>query len=186
MERKIKNQKGITLVALVITIIVMLILVAVSVTVAINGGLFTQAKEAGNSWEDKSAEEAAGNIINVDNQIVNIDSAINTLKDRPKTPGTNTEIPGDTQTPTTISFTINGIAHQMPAESTWADWIEGKSGWQEDPTSGLIVSYEDAPIGEAFYIYWPDANGTADQTKPVSGNEFIEEGVGYIIPPIIF
>ena len=40
-----RGQKGITLVALVITIIVMLILVGVSVTVAINGGLFTKAKE---------------------------------------------------------------------------------------------------------------------------------------------
>ena len=41
-----KNQKGITLIALVITIIVMLILVGVSVTVALNGGLFTTAKTA--------------------------------------------------------------------------------------------------------------------------------------------
>ncbi len=40
-----KGQKGITLVALVITIIVMLILVGVTVTTAINGGLFTKAKE---------------------------------------------------------------------------------------------------------------------------------------------
>ena len=39
-----RGQKGITFVALVITIIVMLILVGVSVTVAINGGLFTKAK----------------------------------------------------------------------------------------------------------------------------------------------
>ena len=35
-----RGQKGITLVALVITIIVMLILVTVTVTTAINGGLF--------------------------------------------------------------------------------------------------------------------------------------------------
>lgn len=41
-----KEQKGITLVALVITIIVMLILVGVSVTVALNGGLFTTAQNA--------------------------------------------------------------------------------------------------------------------------------------------
>ena len=40
------DNKGITLIALVITIIVMLILVAVTVTVAINGGLFTIAKQA--------------------------------------------------------------------------------------------------------------------------------------------
>ena len=41
-----KGQKGITLVALVITIIVMLILVGVSVTVALNGGLFDTADKA--------------------------------------------------------------------------------------------------------------------------------------------
>ena len=40
------KQKGITLVALIITIIVMLILVGVVISVAINGGLFTSAKKA--------------------------------------------------------------------------------------------------------------------------------------------
>ena len=39
-------EKGITLIALVITIIVMLILVGVSVTLALNGGLFEKAAEA--------------------------------------------------------------------------------------------------------------------------------------------
>lgn len=42
----LKENKGITLIALVITIIVMLILVAVSVTVALEGGLFGTAKDA--------------------------------------------------------------------------------------------------------------------------------------------
>ena len=41
-----KTQTGITLVALVITIIVMLILVGVALTIALNGGLFPQAKKA--------------------------------------------------------------------------------------------------------------------------------------------
>lgn len=40
------SQKGITLIALVITIVIMLILVTVTVTVSINGGLFDSAKEA--------------------------------------------------------------------------------------------------------------------------------------------
>lgn len=52
-----KGQKGITLVALVITIIVMLILVGVSVTVAINGGLFTKAQDgARNTQQAANAE----------------------------------------------------------------------------------------------------------------------------------
>ena len=41
-----KNQKGITLIALIITIIVMLILVGVTINVALNGGLFTKAETA--------------------------------------------------------------------------------------------------------------------------------------------
>lgn len=81
-----KGQKGITLVALIITIIVMLILVAVSVTVAINGGLFDKAKDAGNQWEDQSAEEAAGNVVKVttdDGEVtMNIDDAIDSLNPR--------------------------------------------------------------------------------------------------------
>ena len=57
-----RGQKGITLVALVITIIVMLILVGVSVTVAINGGLFTKAKDgAENTQKAANAERNLSN-----------------------------------------------------------------------------------------------------------------------------
>lgn len=44
--KKTKNQKGITLIALVITIIVMLILIGVTINVAIQGGLFETAQNA--------------------------------------------------------------------------------------------------------------------------------------------
>ena len=40
------DSRGITLVALIITIIIMLILVGVSINIAINGGLFDVAKNA--------------------------------------------------------------------------------------------------------------------------------------------
>ena len=69
-----KGQKGITLVALVITIIVMLILVGVSVTVALNGGLFETAKEATNKTNTAltAENELDAGKVNVDNQIVNV------------------------------------------------------------------------------------------------------------------
>lgn len=51
-----KSQKGITLIALVITIIVMLILVGVTITMAIQGGLFGHAKNA--SEQTNQAVEA--------------------------------------------------------------------------------------------------------------------------------
>ena len=46
-----KTKNGITLIALIITIIVMLILVGVTVTAAVNGGLFSSAKEAAKGTE---------------------------------------------------------------------------------------------------------------------------------------
>ena len=52
-----KKNSGITLIALIITIIVMLILVAVTVTMAVNGGLFEQAGNAGRQTNKKVQEE---------------------------------------------------------------------------------------------------------------------------------
>ena len=51
------NSKGITLIALIITIIVMLILVAVTVRTAINSGLFGHAKDAASKWEKAQKDE---------------------------------------------------------------------------------------------------------------------------------
>ena len=54
--KKLKTKKGITLIALVITIIVMLILVAVTISMAINGGLFEKAGKA--TGDTKNAMDA--------------------------------------------------------------------------------------------------------------------------------
>ena len=54
----LKNQKGITLVALVITIIVLLILATVAITMAINSdGLFAKTGEAANNWNEAVNKE---------------------------------------------------------------------------------------------------------------------------------
>lgn len=52
-----KSQKGITLIALVITIIVMLILVGVTITMAVNGGLFNYAGKAAKETNDAIEKE---------------------------------------------------------------------------------------------------------------------------------
>ena len=52
-----KNEKGITLIALIITIIVMLILVAVTISVALNGGLFNNAREAKEGTQKQVSKE---------------------------------------------------------------------------------------------------------------------------------
>ena len=51
------SEKGITLIALIITIIVMLILVAVTINVALNGRLFDRAKGAADSTQKQAEKE---------------------------------------------------------------------------------------------------------------------------------
>ena len=58
MRRKLRNaNKGITLIALVVTIIVMLILVSVTILVAVNGGLFEHARKANEETKRVMSEE---------------------------------------------------------------------------------------------------------------------------------
>lgn len=62
-----KNQKGITLVALVITIVVLLILAGVAITLAVNQGeLFNHANNAVTEWNNKVDQEdkAINNALN--------------------------------------------------------------------------------------------------------------------------
>ena len=63
MNKKLKNkqEKGITLIALVVTIIIMLILAGVSIKLAIdNNGVIENAKEAKNQYEQAQANDESG------------------------------------------------------------------------------------------------------------------------------
>ena len=55
-----KEERGITLVALVVTIIVLLILAGVTITLALsNNGVITRAQEASNTWQNATKNEQA-------------------------------------------------------------------------------------------------------------------------------
>jgi len=77
-----KNQKGITLIALIITIIVMLILVGVSVSVAINTGLFKTASGVSKDTEDEKTNELkiSGGQANLNNEYTDIEQYVESLK----------------------------------------------------------------------------------------------------------
>ena len=57
MKTKEKLNKGITLVALVVTIIILLILSGITISSLTNTGLFKNAKEAKNRTEDAQRQE---------------------------------------------------------------------------------------------------------------------------------
>ena len=65
------RNKGITLVALIITIVVMLILVAVSVNVIIKSNLIGTAEKTVNKYKTASEEEANGGVIEIDGKKYN-------------------------------------------------------------------------------------------------------------------
>lgn len=56
-----KKERGITLIALIVTIIVLLILAGVTISLAINNqGIFNKAKTAGNAYTKAQANEQTG------------------------------------------------------------------------------------------------------------------------------
>ena len=56
-----KKERGITLIALIVTIIVLLILAGVTISLAIkNQGIFTKAKTAGNTYKKAETNEQTG------------------------------------------------------------------------------------------------------------------------------
>lgn len=56
-----KKERGITLIALIVTIIVLLILAGVTISLAVNNnGIFNKAKTAGNTYKQAEANEQAG------------------------------------------------------------------------------------------------------------------------------
>lgn len=72
MERKLKKQKGITLVALIITIIVLLILAMVAISVVRGNGILNHAQNAKNAYSSSQYNESVtlNSYVNyVDNKI---------------------------------------------------------------------------------------------------------------------
>ena len=69
-----KKEKGITLVALVVTIVVLLILAGVSLSLVIsNQGILTRSKAAATNYTNTAAEEKAG-LQNVETYMNNLNN----------------------------------------------------------------------------------------------------------------
>jgi len=57
IRKTLIKERGITLVALVITIVILIILAAVSINVIIEGGLIERAKNSSEGYEEEQARE---------------------------------------------------------------------------------------------------------------------------------
>ena len=145
-----KNQQGITLIALIITIIVMLILVAVTIQVVINSGLLKTAGDAVSDYKNAQEQESNLNEVEV-NGYNSIEEYLESINggNPPIDPPPTTIGSGDKASTTTEyedsngntavipgGFTVSGL----PEESTIEDGLviylipEGETVDWEDPT----------------------------------------------------
>lgn len=77
-----KENKGITLIALIITIVVMLILVGITINVVLNSNILGSAKNAGKKWQDEEQKEATESNIIIDGvEYASIEAYLNANKE---------------------------------------------------------------------------------------------------------
>ena len=162
-----KGIKGITLIALIITVIVMLILVAVTISMAINGGLFEKAQEAGQETNEAVEAEqqlANGQVTIGDKTYNSIDEYLN--KDKVET------------IPTTESYVgcyadFNGDG--TPEGIIYADLAHTVSGrWNNDDWSDYAYTAESG--FKSYYIK------EENYTEGVFDNNNEEEPTAMIAP----
>ena len=132
---KRKNQSGITLVALVVTIVVLLILAGVSINLVLGeNGLITQAKEA--REQTKTAEV---------NEKTQIDSASDFISETvnntelPQTNETKPYMPGDRFTKVEGTNLANGLTIQDTDGNQYV-WVEVPKTATVYPTAGLNIT----------------------------------------------
>jgi len=124
-----KDQKGITLVALIITIIVMLILVTVSVTVALNSNLFSTAQTATRGTNEAYQAErnfSSGEVNVAGGTYSSVQEYVDSLKNGNALSANPTHV---------LSF--DGKAYKIDQTTTWQQffdtfeegaWIQNQSG----------------------------------------------------------
>mgnify|MGYP002960780736 FL=1 len=106
-NKKIKQENGITLIALVVTIVVLLILAGVSINAVFNeNGLIKKAQDAQNKMNEAQQSDLA--------QLAELDSWL------------ENQVNGVEKGAKIISFTINSTTYQAEEGMTWRQWIESK------------------------------------------------------------
>ena len=177
------RNKGITLVALIITIVVMLILVAVSVNVIIKSNLIGTAEKAVDKYKTASEEEANGGTIEInDKEYASIEDYIESTKPLPNIEAgvraeTNSNYKGAT---IPKGFTVSGIKSEQTIEGglviydipegTTIDWTNPdnvKTAYNQFVWIPVEVTASDTETSIAAFrrSVWQDNERVADNTQ---------------------
>ncbi len=148
-----KNNNGITLIALVVTIIVLLILAGVSIAMLTGqNGILTNAKNAQENSSkgalDEAAKIAIGNILTTD------------LSWKYSSTGTSDAGTDFASAKTRIKQEIESVNSNITATSPWST----------DPISGSTFSYTATVDGKTQIVYINLATGAVTTTAPATAD----------------
>ena len=152
-KEKLVAERGVTLLALIITVVIMIILVAVTINVTLgDGGLVDQAKWAAEQTANSTQSEQE-QLENVSSQINDIIAGIGSGGDTNSTGGEETNQVGETNTIDTN--TIDPEPDPIPDGTITI----GDPDWQPDGTANVSVT-----SSEGSYIVQYQINGTDEES----------------------
>ena len=146
-----KEQKGITLIALIITIIVMLILVAVTINMAVNGGLFAKAQTGADRTQAEADKELLMSIVldSLDNQGNLVEGTLKTLATAQGFTTTDNAFPYTFEKQDTKNrFTVDAIGNVAYVGEGGEQQGSGGSG-----STNVYVSTLELPTGVSLVAY---------------------------------
>ena len=175
---KARGDKGITLLALILTVVIMIILAAVTISVTLgDGGLVDQAKWAAEQTANSTKSEQE-QLDDVSSQINDIIAGIGTGSDTNSTGGEDTNQVGETNSVDTNSVDTNSVEDTNTIDPDPVpdplpdDTISiGQPQWQDDGTANVTVNTTEPDVTIEYQIGGTDEGSWT----PVEGG--IVEGI---------
>ena len=161
MEKTIQKEKGITLIALIITVIVMLILVGVTINVALNGGLFDSATQAATETKKEAEKEQL------------LSAVVGAIGTDGKVDSTKISLP-------------EGFTKDESKSTETKLVVKGKEGryWEVNLSSAAIKEYSESSAGATTYTFTIGElgdrgllNSESSDPNVISFSEFWGDGV---------
>ena len=161
MEKTTQKEKGITLIALIITVIVMLILVGVTINVALNGGLFDSADYAATETKKETEKEQL------------LEAVVGAIGTDGKVDSTKISLP-------------EGFTKDDSKSTSSKLVVKGKEGiyWEVNLSSAAIKEYSESSAGATTYTFTVGdlarkglLTGDASGTYIIPAADFWGEGV---------
>ena len=148
-----KTQKGITLVALIITIVVLLILAVVSINAIQNNGIIDKTQGVTEKYNQAQTNEYG--------TLGGYETMLNTYN-----PSTNVE---------KFSFTISGTTYYAEKGMTWGEWVESEYNVDDNKfvISGTNIQRAESAAASSSYGYIRDESAT----KVENTSEILENAI---------